>query len=1267
VIVTLRQEFSDVNKEIDEDKIKSALSDKTMIVSIQDLTYMKNPSVIIDRVSFAQILSIVLKVNSKENVLLVIDELEKLDKVLAAEPVYNLIAEDLWIPTDPMYSHQWGLRGVYGIDAELAWDVTRCDTLPRIKVGIFETGLDASHPDLRVIPGNMTSGVANHGTHVGGIIAAVHNNIGIAGIAQVELALLNRQNDNFVNSLIWASDNGIKLVNASYGYYLNVNTMQPAHPNVNHATAIRNFGASGGLFVAAAGNAGETSNTHYGNADVTPIFPAGYGDARHYRDINNVISVGSINVNGARSSFSNYGLNSVHIYAPGGNILSTLPMGNTPTGYRRHADGYAFADGTSMAAPHVSGVAALLFSIDSTLPVSVKRDIILQSAIEFSANTPVGVQPAKRLNANTALLRLTQDNEITITTNTILENQSSTLNRIWVIDNGSTLTLDNSHLIVDNVDKKIVVRNGNLVLINGSTITLSNNGRLEVINSSTFSSTNSSLITSSNSQIIVEGTNNGNPTMTFISSSPMTFNNLRLHINTRGKVYMQNISPSFYNSNINIIGNGALLNFDSSSSNLAIFNSSTVNIVNGGMLSSNLTEGIVFDNSQLSASGNSEISVDGGRLNFANFTTIALNRSELNINNSSILTITDSSSLSLLNHSTATVQNRSQFHLLSGSSIKGESIRTNNELLGSRLDFWSSYANFEAGTTVTGINGNRWTGISFDNCVSTSTFPFTSQISSSHIQNIAFLSVSFSTIRFNDTIIENIGRLNASNSTVLIDNLCYRLNDQPIRSYRGILSIYNSRIHNNKSHGVYLFDPFPAIELKQYYTQQSNRVEANYEYEEILWDISRFTTQIRNSEVYSNRGIGVFVTTGSIFLINTKVFGNGDVFPEGNSVYNGAGLYSTSFTKSTIAYNSVIKGNRNYDIYSRATTWPNFGPFTHTGAFYPSVGLGYTNPAVPIFPYQRYFHAFGNFTPPINSYNVYVPTTDPARFFPSLTSFSLSRNNNNVNPHVWDARELYEEAITRMYEAEYEDAYYGLKNFIGNYSSLSELKEELQSALTLLPFLASAIGGKSQEIEEFINALDEEVFEFHMKYASLKVDILDEKYLDAMQKIDYLLENIDDDIDSMLLELEAAHLYLIMILENLRSVPDSKYTHRTFDEFQAFEYDLLRQMMSLIEDQNDDPLIHVITELSVSNYPNPFNPETVIAFSIPDDSYVRIEVFNIKGQKVKTLWDDFTATGHHNVVWNGKDDNGNSVGSGIYFYRLDSEGFTKTNKMLLIK
>ncbi len=99
----------------------------------------------------------------------------------------------------------------------------------------------------------------------------------------------------------------------------------------------------------------------------------------------------------------------------------------------------------------------------------------------------------------------------------------------------------------------------------------------------------------------------------------------------------------------------------------------------------------------------------------------------------------------------------------------------------------------------------------------------------------------------------------------------------------------------------------------------------------------------------------------------------------------------------------------------------------------------------------------------------------------------------------------------------------------------------------------------------------------------------------------------------------------------------------------------------------DGNTIPLITKLN-GNYPNPFNPETTISFSVAQtSSFVSVEIFNIKGQKVKQLVNEILPAGKHIAVWNGKDNNNKQVASGIYFYQMKTGNIQQSKKMLLLK
>ena len=92
-----------------------------------------------------------------------------------------------------------------------------------------------------------------------------------------------------------------------------------------------------------------------------------------------------------------------------------------------------------------------------------------------------------------------------------------------------------------------------------------------------------------------------------------------------------------------------------------------------------------------------------------------------------------------------------------------------------------------------------------------------------------------------------------------------------------------------------------------------------------------------------------------------------------------------------------------------------------------------------------------------------------------------------------------------------------------------------------------------------------------------------------------------------------------------------------------------------------------IAYYQLTNFPNPFNPTTRIEFSIPEESKVELSIFNIKGQKIKSLLSDQIAAGEHSIIWNGEDASGKKVSSGVYLYKLNTGKQTYANKMVLVK
>jgi thermitase len=277
--------------------------------------------------------------------------------VAYAEPNYILSTQAT--PNDPLFSQLYGLHntGQTGgtsdadIDAPEGWDAAGLGGFPAsggVKIGIVDTGIDQGHPDLSgktvncadSLNGILVEGTCvddnMHGTHVAGTIAAKANNAtGVAGVAfnanfaickALRTAAGTGLTSDVANCINWTHTRGAKVISMSLGGGQST-TLRNAVVN-----AWKGGAANGSVLVAAAGNDGNS----------TVNYPAGYPE---------VVSVAATDHNDARASFSNAN-SDVEVAAPGVDILSTIPGGQ-----------YAELSGTSMATPHASGVAGVLWQL----------------------------------------------------------------------------------------------------------------------------------------------------------------------------------------------------------------------------------------------------------------------------------------------------------------------------------------------------------------------------------------------------------------------------------------------------------------------------------------------------------------------------------------------------------------------------------------------------------------------------------------------------------------------------------------------------------------------------------------------------------------------------------------------------------------------------------------------------------------------------------------------------------------------------------------
>lgn len=303
-------------------------------------------------------------------------------------------------PNDTLYPQQWNLHGTKGISAPEAWKTTQG---AGVTVAVIDSGI-VKHPDLdaNVLPGYdfitepsiardgngrdsdptdqgnwEEAGVCDadseasesnwHGTHVAGSIAAIMNNKrGIVGVAPSTkilpvraLGMCGGYDSDIADAMIWAAGGTVEGVpaNSNPAKIINLSLGGEGTCPATYSKAIAEVNKRGAILVVAAGNDGQ---------DTSKVAPANCGGS---------IVVGATDQEGKRSDFSNYG-KLVDVSAPGSGIMSTVDLGTTVS----TGAGYTEYDGTSMAAPQVAGVIALMKSVDPSLTAERAKQILKQSS-----------------------------------------------------------------------------------------------------------------------------------------------------------------------------------------------------------------------------------------------------------------------------------------------------------------------------------------------------------------------------------------------------------------------------------------------------------------------------------------------------------------------------------------------------------------------------------------------------------------------------------------------------------------------------------------------------------------------------------------------------------------------------------------------------------------------------------------------------------------------------------------------------------------------
>ncbi len=266
------------------------------------------------------------------------------------------------------------------------------------------------------------------------------------------------------------------------------------------------------------------------------------------------------------------------------------------------------------------------------------------------------------------------------------------------------------------------------------------------------------------------------------------------------------------------------------------------------------------------------------------------------------------------------------------------------------------------------------------------------------------------------------------------------------------------------------------------------------------------------------------------------------------------------------------------------------------------------------------------------------------------------------------SRLLYEYGVEQMQSCNYETAKNSFINLISLYPSCNEISLTLSKLLELYVISYDDLN----ELQNYYTTLLQSYQNYpENKILNALISMCKRKkseFNDAITDYEFILMNNPTYEDSCYAVIDIGYTYLEAAQQ--RTLCSGELTELEPESEEKHRKNVETLLTSLIQHYNPEPSSEIIPSIIqlYNNYPNPFNPCTTISFSIPNDSEVNLSVYNIKGQKVKTLIHDELEKGRHEIVWYSKDNNDKSVASGVYFYKLNVNGKSESvRKCLLLK
>ena len=438
-----------------------------------------------------------------------------------------------------------------------------------------------------------------------------------------------------------------------------------------------------------------------------------------------------------------------------------------------------------------------------------------------------------------------------------------------------------------------------------------------------------------------------------------------------------------------------------------------------------------------------------------------------------------------------------------------------------------------------------------------------------------------------------------------------------------------------------------------------------------VYQVTGLTSMIKNSNIYNNTGTGLrfYAAQGTVQSCSISQNQRGVMAYRGSIVEIKKDPVSQPWTDD-----SVITDNDYEELYflndCTITLDQNRNKIMDNDSYYLVMCPNSTYNRVFRNNYWGYTNALGASLPP--SSRLYPSIIDP---IPGQTGYLLSRVWNPGTPRsneITQAQLIYQEGLSAKENNNDQNAEEKFKQVISEYPE----SEFIQSSAKQLIEVCDNKEDLKTYFENESNLHSNEIISRYADYLYNYCDLELGNYEEVITFFENIITNPPTEIDSILSRIDASYTYLLMSEQNNKS---ANFIGKLSD---------LKPMSNANFEKTKNDLLNLLTEKSISqqdsyyhnnntpvlesvilndNFPNPFNPSTTISFYLTEDSQTELNIFNIKGQKIKTLVNNHLTKGLHSILWDGKDDNKKQVASGLYLYRLKTPSCIQTKKMLMIK